>query len=57
LSDYFGAAPLSCKPARIMNPQCGVIVVDGNSLFDIDGPCDFEIAGRMARKLRASVIG
>jgi hypothetical protein len=56
-SGYLGAAPVSGKPARVMNLQCGVIVADGNSFFDIEEPCDFPIIEFLAGKLRASVIG
>ena len=38
--------------ARVMNPQCGVFIMDEHSLFDIDEPGDFEIVEFLAGKLR-----
>jgi CMP-N,N'-diacetyllegionaminic acid synthase len=38
--------------ARVMNPACGVFIMDEHSLFDIDEPGDFEIVEFLATKLR-----
>ena len=38
--------------AKVMNPGCGVFVMDEHSLFDIDEPGDFEIVEFLAEKLK-----